>query len=111
MMKKMMIMKKMLLIWMVLASAAMAEDAEMKALLVGDWTSDCNGKAFSFQEDGNQISNSKDPEKWDIKDGLFIEIPTNGESRSYFKILLLTKHEFLLQNTSEPRDYLFYTRY
>jgi hypothetical protein len=60
--------------------------------------------------DGKQILDGDDVEKWDIKDGLFIEIPPNGDRPHYFTILLLTKHEFLAQETSHGHGYLFLTR-
>ena len=41
----------MLLTLMTLASAAMAGDRDMKELLVGTWTSDCNGATSVFQSD------------------------------------------------------------
>ena len=103
-------MKTMLLILMVLASVAMAQatmsDAKMKKLLVGTWTVDCTRATTVFHADGT----SDDSEKWDIKDGEFMEI-VDGDRTYYYKIILLTKHEFLvLGMTVHAHGYFFYWR-
>jgi hypothetical protein len=116
-------MKRMLLILMVLASATMAGDRQMKALLVGTWddvgtTVDSAAGGQIFRSDGywtfktgfhgDQVDEHTD--KWDIKGGKLIEIRPGGESARYYTILLLTKHEFLARETAHTRGYIFLTR-
>jgi hypothetical protein len=109
-------MKKILLTLITLAMAAHAQamsDAEMKALLVGTWRSECAGVSESdsggieLKADGTD----SDGEKWDIQDGMYMEIPGAGERTYYYKILLLTKTEFLIQGvTPHGKGYFFYYR-
>jgi hypothetical protein len=116
-------MKKMLLILMVLASAALAGDRQMKALLVGTWndigtTVDSAAGSQTFRSDGywtfkagthgDQVDEHTD--KWDIKGGKLIEIRPGGESARDYTILLLTKHEFLARENAHGRGYIFLTR-
>jgi Family of unknown function (DUF5640) len=104
----------MLLILMVLASAAMADDAKMKALLVGTWKDACDGKTtYVFHSDGKWLmsADDTDPEyRWDIKGDQFIEMrPPNWEHS--FTILLLTRHQFLAQaNSHDGEAYIFFKR-
>jgi hypothetical protein len=98
-------MKRLLLILMVLASVAMAGDAEMKALLVGNWIGEVgpgHGKLFIFQSDGTWLTDPDEESKWDVKDGKLIE-PEKGRS---WTILFLDKDTFLARG--EP--YLFLMR-
>jgi hypothetical protein len=107
-------MKKMLLMFMVLASVAMAGDAKMKALLTGTWTDPCNHISTVFQSDGKflwDVNYTDHPEKWDIEDGQLIEIRGGGKSDYSYTILFLTKHEFLaLVNRGDGQNYIFFKR-
>jgi hypothetical protein len=63
-------MKRFLLILMTLASVAMANDAKMKALLVGTWTNNYDQITNVFRADGTWLMGDTEPyEKWDIEDG------------------------------------------
>jgi hypothetical protein len=105
-------MKRMLLILMVLASAAMANDAKMKALLTGTWQTYCTLDKVIFQADGKWLTGGCDdpnPSKWTIKNGELLEI---GGHEHSFTILLLTKHAFLAQlNARDGLVYFFLTRH
>ena len=98
----------------VLASVAMADDAKMKALLVGTWTEDCARKTYIFQSDGKWLMedvDSPDPYKWDIEGGELLEIRPEPAAARSFTILFLTKHEFLaLANRGDGRNYIFFKR-
>jgi hypothetical protein len=107
-------MKRMLLILMILASAAMAGDRQMKALLVGTWD-DGPDKTQTFRSDRYWIFGDDEVNeprfKWDIKGGKLIEIHLGpAEAARYYVVLLLTKHEFLARETAHGRGYIFLTR-
>ncbi len=90
---------------MTLASVAMADDAKMKALLVGTWTPG-NRITYTFTSDGRFLV--ADPSQpnwdpllnlwgWDIRDGnLIIKRPLPETDRDY-TILSLTKHKCVIQ--------------
>jgi hypothetical protein len=107
-------MKTMLLILLTLATLAYAQapmtDAEMKALIVGTWKLECaqNTTWTTFWEDGRW-----DDKKWDVQDGMLVEIPKDPADRKfYFKILLLTEDEFLaLGVTVHNKGYFLYTHH
>ena len=105
-------MKKILLILMVMASTAVANDAKMKALLTGTWTDYCTIDKVIYRADGKLLSRGDDPDpsKWDIKDGVLLESDAYHEHS--YTILLLTKHEFVAQlNARNGLIYLFLTRH
>jgi hypothetical protein len=115
-------MKKLLLILMTLAMAAHAHpkmsDAKIKALLVGTWRADCGTRSTStstieFKADGtvDYRTDNIPAEKWDIKDGMYREIPEAQERTYYYKILYLNKTAFLMLGvTSHAKGYFFYWR-
>jgi hypothetical protein len=107
-------MKRMLLILMVLASAAMAGDRQMKALLVGTWNEGRSDNTQTFRSDRYWIFGDDEidehTDKWEIKGGKLIEIRPGPEGERYYTILLLTKHEFLARETAHGRGYIFLTR-
>jgi hypothetical protein len=117
-------MKTMLLILMILASAAMAGDRQMRALLVGTWSLGETEEYTTFQEDGTMLAGVHNVRmKWEVKDGVLTEIDTpeiegvdpsewQGKSGGYwysYAILFLTKHELLLQDT-KYKTYTFMSR-
>jgi hypothetical protein len=57
---------------LVLTSVAMADDAKIKALLVGTWTADCGGETYILKSDGSWTGDGDDLGKWDIQGGEFI---------------------------------------
>jgi hypothetical protein len=107
-----------LLVLIVLASVAMAQarmsDAEMKALIVGTWTYDCTLKTIVYKSDGTVTFNvdGKDVvEKWWVEDGALLETDASLERTCYYKILFLTKHEWLtLGMTPHAKGYIFQWR-
>jgi hypothetical protein len=108
-------MKKMLLILLVLASAAMANDAKMKALITGIWRSGCDSSDITEYKSDGTVSfklNGKDyVEKWDVKNGWLQETDSSTDRLAYFKILFLTKREWLMLGTSvHNKGYVFYWR-
>jgi hypothetical protein len=94
-----------------MASTAMAGDAEMKALIVGTWTFDCTYATTVYRSDGTVVYNIDGTdvvEKWYVKDGAFLETDTGTGRTDYFKILFLTKHEWLrLGMTPHAKGYFF----
>jgi hypothetical protein len=107
------IMKRILLALMVLASVAMAGDAEMKALLVGGYwigESGCRSRTFTFQSDGKWIVEPDGDSKWDVKGGKLMVIESEPESTHAYTILFLSEHEFLARPDDEGHGYLFFTR-
>jgi hypothetical protein len=109
-------MKKMLLILMILASAAMANDAKMKALITGIWRSECDSSDITeYKSDGTvtfKLNGTDVVEKWDIKDGALLETDSIGNGRTnYYKILFLTKREWLMLGmTVHAKGYFFFWR-
>jgi hypothetical protein len=122
-------MKKILFLLMMVASVASAHrsDAELKALLSdGAWTYDVGRKslALAYRPDGVILTDGEGLTKWSIKDGVLTEIDTAetegvpsdqwlAKSGGYFyrfAILLLTKHELLLQDTKDKSSYEFMYR-
>jgi hypothetical protein len=108
-------MKSMLLALMVLASVAMANDAKMKALLVGTWAID-DERTYTFTSDGRWFV-AKPPDQpgdlayhWDVKDGELIQIRDAPESARPYPILFLTEHECLLHWTHHGGGYSLWTR-
>lgn len=110
-------MKRLLLILMIFASAAVAGDAEMKALLTGTWTID-DDRTNTFTSDGRWIvtdpkfpnaSEKDSTQGWEIKDGELIQIRTPQANRPY-KILFLTEHECLLHWGHHGGGYALWTR-
>lgn len=94
---------------------AQANDRQMKALIVGTWTMDCNNIKLTttYEADGTETFNLDGTdyiEKWDVKDGYLVEADDPGTGRpTYSKILFLTKHEWLLLGTStHNKGYFFY---
>jgi hypothetical protein len=89
-------------------------DAELKALLVGEWKSYNNDALTVYKEDGTiviykdgtQIDSSG--VKWDVKDGNLVEV--NKDTTITYAILFLSKHECLIQECKDG-DYFFDTRY
>jgi hypothetical protein len=106
-------MKRMLLILMILASAAMADDRQIKALLIGNWIGDyhCKGRDFTFQSDGKWliVPGGDDDSKWDVKGGKLIAT-SSDQKNEYYTILFLSKHEFLARGDDHDQVYLFLTR-
>jgi hypothetical protein len=107
-------MKRMLLILMIIASAAMAGDAKIKALLTGAWMDPCDHTTTVFQSNGKllwDVNDTDNPEKWNVEDGQLIEIRGAGKGDYSYTVLFLTKHEFLaLVNRGEGRNYIFFKR-
>jgi hypothetical protein len=99
---------------MTLASVAMAGDRQMKTLIVGTWTMDCNNikSTTTYKADGTvafNLNGTDFVEKWDVKDGALLETDSSSGRLDYFKILFLTKHEWLLLGTSpHNKGYFFY---
>ena len=118
----------MLLALMVLASAAMAGDRQLKALIVGTWTwseGDENPTMITYQTDGVELVGRHNYEmKWEVKNGELIETPDpDAQDRTIwpsstsqlakrinvYAILFLTKHEFLIREKSAG-SYIFMSR-
>jgi hypothetical protein len=99
---------------LVAGNVAMANDAEMKKLLVGTWTADCTLSTVVYKSDGTVVYNldGRDVvEKWDVKDGALLETDYGTGRMDYFKILFLTKHEWLMLGmTPHSKGYFFYWR-
>jgi hypothetical protein len=89
-------------------------DAELKALLVGEWKSYNNDAITVYKEDGTIIIYKDGTRidssgvKWDIKDGNLVEV--NKDTTITYAIRFLTKHECLIQEDKDG-DYFFDTRY
>jgi hypothetical protein len=108
-------MKTMLLILMTLASVAMANDAKIKARIVGTWRDFYTQKTCTFQADGEWLTEddtgNKEPwEKWDVQGGKFIYIRPAPETALTCSILFITKREFLVRKDSHGEPYMFLTR-
>jgi hypothetical protein len=118
-------MKKIFLLLMMIASAALADDAKLKALIAGTWSlgemEDYNSRYITYQEDGTELIGVHNfTVKWDVKNGELIESddPNGFEARRALKdhpdviytILFLTKHELLLQDTKDKSIYQFMSR-
>jgi hypothetical protein len=121
-------MKRILLILMTLANVAMANDAEIKAMIVGTWRSECDCDGSSnpdvYKADGTLVYNTDATgqagkradgtdavEKWWVKDGMLVETDYDSGRTDYFKILLLTERVLLLQGmTVHSKGYFLYWR-
>ena len=96
--------------------AAMAGDRQMKTLIVGTWTMDCNNikSTTIYKSDGTvtyNLNGTDFVEKCDVKDGVLLKTDSSSDRLSYSKILFLTKHEWLLLGmTPHSKGYFFYWR-
>jgi hypothetical protein len=108
-------MKNLLLMLMVMAGVAMADDAKMKALITGIWRSECDSSDITeYKSDGTvtfKFNGTDVVEKWDVKDGDLLQTDSSIQRLTYFKILFLTKREWLMLGmTVHAKGYVFYWR-
>jgi hypothetical protein len=120
-------MKTMLLILIVLAGVAMADepkstptqaarmsDAQMTSLIVGAWEDNCTFGTIEYKSDGTYVFklDEKDVvEKWYVKDGALLKTDSEMGTTNYFKILFLTEDEWLTLGMSKhTKGYTFLKR-
>jgi hypothetical protein len=109
-------MKKIFLLLMMVASVASAHpqmsDAKIRAMIIGPWTLDgaVDGRTVEFKSDGMvDYGKGIGSVKWAIKNGDYTE--TDGTRTYWFKILYLTKTEFLTKGvTIHGKGYFFFWR-
>jgi hypothetical protein len=96
-------------------SQEVPSDADMKQQLVGIWKA--YDETIALKSDGTRITSGTDSsgkfsiqEKWDVRDGNYIEIRTPPEGDRSYTIISLTKDQFELQDNAHGRHTGTWTR-
>ena len=91
------------------ATAARADDAELKKQLVGTWNDREIGLVTVLKGNGTLVSNPGPDKKWDVKDGHFIEIGTTHGDLT-FTIVSVTRHKFVFRDDAHEQRTGVWTR-
>jgi len=90
------------------ATVARADDAELKKQLVGTWNDREIGLVTVLKANGTLVS-GRLQEKWDVKDGHFIEIGT-AHGDLTFTIVSVTRHKFVFRDDAHEQRTGVWTR-
>jgi hypothetical protein len=92
------------LLFLILVTSALADDAAIKQQLVGKWK--YGNQLIVLNPDGSMNNDFK---TWDVQGGKYMEFKKSGASES-FTILKLTKTTFTLHEDSHGRGTGTWTR-
>jgi hypothetical protein len=90
------------------ATVARADDAELKKQLVGTWNDKEIGLVTVLKANGTLVSGGVQ-EKWDVKDGHFIELGTTHGDLT-FTIVSVTRHKFVFRDDAHQHGTGVWTR-